>query len=140
MDAYTIVGELHPKHQTFSIKLIPQANVNVFFFFFFFFLVRLTDVIRHLIRKHLIQHTAITFYAFKTHTCIVTFSQSYKIWGYFSIFNTTLMGTIFLMKKKKTFYSFTSIASCWKCVNHAIQYIHHPITQKSKGSHLLYVE
>ena len=62
---------------TFPIKLIPQANVIVFFYLFFG--VQLTDVIRHLIRKHLIQHTAITFYAFKTHTCIVTFSQSHKI-------------------------------------------------------------
>ena len=47
------------------------------------------------------QHAAITFYTFKTHTCIVTYSQSHKIWGYLSIFNTTLKGTIFLMKKKK---------------------------------------
>ena len=50
------------------------------------------------------QHAAITFYTFKTHTYVVTYSQSHKIWGYLSIFNTTLMGTIFLMneKKKKT--------------------------------------
>lgn len=61
---------------TFPIKLIPQANVIVFFFSFW---VSLTDVIRHSIRKYLMQHTAITFYTFKTHTYVVTYSQSHKI-------------------------------------------------------------
>ena len=49
------------------------------------------------------------------------------------------MGTIFLMnekKKKRHFNSFTCITSCWKRVNHAVQYIHYPITQKG---HIFYM-